>query len=104
MILMAHNVTRKTMLFGMAAIAAGLGAFWYSQSYIHKADDQTCEYPPFKSKPSEALIVALPVAVLDLQRQNKQVDDTNSSTRIVGGKQDSMFKPKESGYIPTPPK
>lgn len=31
------------MFFGMAAVAAGLGAFYYSQSYFHKDDDQTCE-------------------------------------------------------------
>ncbi len=33
----------QTMFFGMAAVAAGLGAFYYSQSYFHKDDDQTCE-------------------------------------------------------------
>lgn len=87
------------MFFGMAAVAAGLGAFYYSQLYFHKGDDQTCEFRPALAA-SRAFAECQPTV---LQRQNQKVDDKDANLRIVGGKQDPILKPKASTYISTPP-
>lgn len=93
----------QVLVLGVAAVAAGLGAFAYSRFYAHKDDDQVCECAKVLTRiERDRVYRSLTHLAADLQRQNQKVPDTDANARIVSALAEAEPKARSrSEYFPT---